>query len=201
MGMDPAPFWVNLFLSDFESDHMTKLIKNDVVSAKRYHGAFRFIDDLCTLNNNNEFKKSHYLIYPPELKLKIEHEGTHATFLDLDITICDGIFVYKLFDKRDAFPFFIVRMPYLCSNIPAYIFYGAFKSEVLRIAKNTLKYDDFLPPVCNLFQRMIKQGGHVPRLERAIRNVINDHPNLFLSFDKHHTRISRDIMAWADHPA
>ena len=43
---------------------------------------------------------------PPKLKLKCEHEGTHATFYDLEINISDDIFVYKLFDKRDDFPFF-----------------------------------------------------------------------------------------------
>ena len=45
------------------------------------------------------------------------------TFLDLDIKIEDGIFVHKLFDKRDTF--FIVRMPPFESNIPSTIFYGS----------------------------------------------------------------------------
>ena len=40
-----------------------------------------------------------------------------ATFLELDIMIWADIFVYKLYDKRDAFPFSIVR-----SNIPLNIF-------------------------------------------------------------------------------
>ena len=31
---------------------------------------------------------------PPEMGLKIEHEGTHATFLDLDIYIVDDRLVY-----------------------------------------------------------------------------------------------------------
>ena len=75
----------------------------------------------------------------------MEHQGQHVTFLDLDLSIKDGVFEYKLVDKRDAFPFFIVRIPYLCSNIPTFIYCGTFKSEVLRIAKNTLKYENFKP--------------------------------------------------------
>ena len=47
----------------------------------------------------------------------------YMTFLDLDIKIEDGIFVHKLFDKRDTF--FIVRMPPFDSNIPSTIFYGS----------------------------------------------------------------------------
>ena len=46
------------------------------------------------------------------------HHGSHATFLDLEIEIKDGVFVYELFDKRDAFSFEIVRMPFICSDTP-----------------------------------------------------------------------------------
>ena len=59
MGIDPAPFWANLFLSYFESNHMDELIRTDIAQAKRYHGTYRFIDDLCTLNNNHQFENSH----------------------------------------------------------------------------------------------------------------------------------------------
>ena len=37
-------------------------------------------------------------IYPNNLEVKCEHEGTHATFLQLDITIRGGLAIYKLFD-------------------------------------------------------------------------------------------------------
>lgn len=40
--------------------------------------------------------KSFKCTYPGELELKLEHNGTHATFLDLHIKVKDGIFVYKL---------------------------------------------------------------------------------------------------------
>ena len=42
-------------------------------------------------------------MHPPELQLKVEHSTTHATFLNLDITVKDGVFVDKLFYKLDAF--------------------------------------------------------------------------------------------------
>ena len=127
--------------------------------ACKFHGMYRFIDDLCAINDGNQFDTSNKDIYPPELELKREHHGEHATFLDLDISIKDGQFSYKLYDKRDAFPFSIVRMPHLSSNIPEFVFYGTFKFEVLRIAKNTLQYEDFKPRVVSLLTRMINQGG------------------------------------------
>ena len=117
MGNDPAPFWANLFLYKYEKEYMSEPISNDKVKARHFHSTKCFIDDLGTLNDEGAFSV-YRDIYPPELQLKFEHSGTHATFLNLDITVKDGVFVYKLFDKRDAFPFFVVRIPYTYSNIP-----------------------------------------------------------------------------------
>ena len=58
-------------------------------------------------------------------ELKLEHSGTHATFFNLDTKIEDGIFVYKLFHKRDKVPFFIPCMPHFENNIPSTIFYAS----------------------------------------------------------------------------
>ena len=87
---------------------MGKLIEEDKVKARHFHSTKRFIDDLCAINDGNLFQSVHGEIYPEELELKIEHSGSHASFLNLDISIKDGIFIYKLFDKHDAFPFSIV---------------------------------------------------------------------------------------------
>ena len=96
-------------------------------------------------------------IYPKELQLKVEHHGNHATFLDLNITIKANIFVYKLFDKQDKFPFFI-HMP--CgSNIPSLVFYGSIFSEFLRIACCTLLLNDFTPRASKPYQHMKTQGA------------------------------------------
>ena len=46
--------------------------------------------------------------------------------------------MYKLSDKKYKFPFFIVRIQHLSSNIPSRVFYGLFYSELLRIARCTL---------------------------------------------------------------
>ena len=70
-------------------------------------------------------------IYSEKLELQLEHYGNHVTFLNLDIEIKDGIFVYKLLNERDAFSFEIVRMPFICSNIPSNTF------EILRIIRHT----------------------------------------------------------------
>ena len=90
MGIDPAPFWASLFLYFFESKYIKQLISNGSSKAYKYHGIFRFTDDIFAMNDGNEFLSSFKNIYRTELELKY------------------SIFVYKLFGKRDKFPFFIV---------------------------------------------------------------------------------------------
>ena len=63
--------------------------------------------------------------------------------LNLDITVKDELFIYKLFDKRNAFPFLIVRMPYIDSNNPKSILYSASVGEFLRIARSSFLYKEF----------------------------------------------------------
>ena len=182
MGIDPAPFWANLFLYRYEERYMTDLISSDRMKARHFHSTKRFIDDLCAINDGNLFGEIYKEIYPEELELKLEHSGLHASFLNLDITILEGEFVYKLFDKRDAFPFSIVRMPFIDSNIPQSIFYSALVGEFLRIARSTLKLDDFLIKAKDLCKRMANQGAKKYLTERNIRKIISRHEEDFVRF-------------------
>ena len=182
MGIDPAPFWANLFLYQYEHRFMDSLIPDDRLSARHFHSTKRFIDDLCALNDGNLFERVHREIYPDELDLKKEHSGNHATFLNLDITIKEGKFVYKLFDKRDAFPFSIVRMPHIDSNIPESIFYSSLVGEFLRIARSTLLKEDFLEKAGTLCQRMFKQGAKEVKVKQCLCKIITRHPSDFARF-------------------
>ena len=70
-----------------------------------------FIDNLCALNNGGKFGKAFLEIYPAKLELKVEHNGSHATFVDLDISTDKGKLIYKMFDNLSFFIF-----P-LCQNL------------------------------------------------------------------------------------
>ena len=59
MGIDPALFWANIYLSKHEGDFMGKLIKENITRAKKFPGTFLFICNLCTLNDEGEFQKSY----------------------------------------------------------------------------------------------------------------------------------------------
>ena len=193
MGIDPAPFWANLHLYTYEYKFIKALMSIDKLRAMKFKFASRFIDDELNLNDSGEFGRSFRSIYPPELELKCEHQGTRATFLDLEIIISNGIFIYKLFDKRDGFPFFIVRMPDLSGNIPSHVFYGSIMSEFLRIARCTLIYADFLVSAIGLFKRMVNQGGSKHKVLLQIRRAIVRHPKPFKKFNKRAKDIMNDI--------
>ena len=42
---------------------MGKLIKEDIVQAKKFHGTIRYIDDRCALYDGREFQISYKVIY------------------------------------------------------------------------------------------------------------------------------------------
>ena len=173
------PFGANLFLYTYEHDYIKKLIKEDRVKAKHFHSTFRFNDDTCSINDGGEFGRVFKDIYPNELELKVEHEGDSASFLNLDIRVEENQYVYNLYDKRDAFPFSIVRMTYLSSNIAKKIFYSALIGEFLRIARATLYLSDFEPKAIDLVKRIVNQGGDRKCVEKYILKIIRRHPDSF----------------------
>ena len=85
MGVDPVPFWANLYSQNYESIYITNIIGTNKFRGRRFHSTFWFTDDLSTLNDGGEFGKAFLEIYPTELELKVEHNGSHAPFLDLAI--------------------------------------------------------------------------------------------------------------------
>ena len=175
MGSDPAPFMANFFLYSYERKYIQNLRKADVAKARLFRNTFRFIDDLLTINDNGEFEKCYRDIYPTELELKKEHSGRQVSFLDLKIELNDRSFQTSLFDKRDDFPFSIVRMPYKESNIPSRIFYSSIGAELLRIARTTMAKECFIISAKSLIERMTKQGANVERVFRTLRRMYERH--------------------------
>ena len=183
MGSDPAPFMANLFLYFYENKWLESTKKHSLYKARKFSNVFRFIDDLCAINDNLEFKNNFKNIYPPELELKQENISLNeASFLDLSIKIADGKFHTCLYDKRDAFPFSIVRMPYLSSNMPSKIFYASVGSEILRLARTNTSKTDFIKSVKVLLSRMEKQGCKGNQLKKVLNKMYGRHVNYFQKF-------------------
>ena len=67
-------------------------------------------------------------------------------------------FILASFNKRDSFPFSIVRMPDKSSNAPSSIVYSAIGAESLRIARASNNPESFSTAIKPLIARMSRQG-------------------------------------------
>ena len=105
----------------------------------------------------------------------MEHNGSHATFIDVDSSINKGKLIYKMLDKKEIFNFHIVRMPSITSNLPSIIFYCFTMSEFVKIAGSTVLLKNFLSVAKSLLDRMIKQAGTKQLLLEQVKKAFNRH--------------------------
>ena len=85
-------------------------------------------------------------IYPTELQLnKANSSDTEAPFLDLNLSITNGIASSKIYDKRDDFNFEIVNFPFLGGDVPRSTSYGVYIyiSQLIHFARVCSNVDDF----------------------------------------------------------
>ena len=144
MGTNCAPLIADLFLYCYERDFMSKLnsdSKADIIEAFNYTS--RYLDDILNLDNPY-FDSMFSSIYPKELKLnKANSSDTSAAFLDLDLSIENGIISSKIYDKRDDFNFNIVNFPQLDGDVPKSTSYGVYISQLIRFARACTSVNDF----------------------------------------------------------
>ena len=139
MGANYAPLVADLFLFCYESEFMKNLSKsNDLNLIEKFNTSFRYLDDLCSLDNSlfHTYIKN---IYPKELiLLQSNNSDDKATFLELDVQINNLHCTIKIYDKRDDFDFNIVNFLHLDGNIPQSPSYGTYKmylSQLIRFAR------------------------------------------------------------------
>ena len=85
--------------------------------------------------------------------------ASSASFLDLYIEFHEsGQLSTKIYDKRDYFNFKIINFPNMCTNIPASPAYGVYISQLIRYARASSNYSDFLKRHLYLRNRLLDQG-------------------------------------------
>ena len=103
-----------MFLFCYERDFVLSLSDNnqtDIIEA--LNSTSGYLDDLLNIDNPY-FEQMVDQIYPTELQLnKANSTDTEAPFLDLNLSITNGIIPFKLYDKRDDLNFEIVNFPFL----------------------------------------------------------------------------------------
>ena len=116
------------------------------------------------------------LIYPPEMEVReTTHTASSASFLDLYLEFDDsGQLSIKIYDKHDDFNFKIIYFPNMCSNIPASHAYRVYISQLIRYARASSNYSDFLKRHLHLRNRLLDQGYENIRLIQSLKKFIFD---------------------------
>ena len=98
--------------------------QTDIITA--FNSTSRYLDDLLNIDNTY-FEQMVGRIYPTKLKLnEANSSDTEALFLDLDLSIMNGIVSSKIIDKLDDFNFEIVNFPFLEEDVPYSPSYGIY---------------------------------------------------------------------------
>ena len=119
-------------------DFMLSLSDNnqtDIIEV--FKSTSRYLDDLLNIDNPYFEQMVHVgQIYPTELQLnKANSSDTEARFLDLNLSITNGIVSSKIYDKGDDFVFEIVNFPFLDGDVPHSPSYGVYISQLIRFAR------------------------------------------------------------------
>ena len=101
--------------------------------------------NLWILNIDNPyFEQMVGQIYPTEVQLnKANSTDTEAPFLDLNLSITNGIVSSEIYEKRVGFNFEIVNFPFLDGDVPHSPSYGVYISQLIRFARVCSYVDDF----------------------------------------------------------
>ena len=157
MGSDPAPFQANLGLYFYEFQFQNKY-KNRMIAYKLNHTQ-RYIDDVNCKNDNGTFQQQMQQIYPSELELTKENQGTSSgSVLEIELSIKNKKFETKIYDKRDEFSFNIIKYPSADSNIHDTTIHGVFVSQLVRYLRVSSKLSFFIDRASRLFYDIHSKG-------------------------------------------
>ena len=134
----------------------------------------------CTALNIDNFQEIAKDIYPDSLELSQENDDfSKASVLDMDVSVVDGYFRTKVYNKTDSFPFEVVSMPFLNSNIDRQVCYKVFYSQVLRYERLCSFQLDFESRVRSLGVFLLKRGYRLAVLGREFVKVVRSYRTEF----------------------
>ncbi|KAK3091194.1 hypothetical protein FSP39_017861 [Pinctada imbricata] len=186
--------WVNAY--DREARHIVPIaeILHGIMS--QHNNDKEYIDDVLSINIP---KFADYLssIYPSELEVKETTETNNsASYLDIMLSYdTDGHMNTSLYDKRDDFNFSITNFPFLSSNIPSSPAYGVFISQLIRYARASTKYTDFVLRARRLSDKLLSQGYVCDRLTSSLRKFYGRYGELVILYDVPLSRMVDDILS------
>ena len=198
MGTNCAPLVADLFLYCYERDFMLRLQsegKTDVIEA--FNNTSRYLDDIFNIDNPY-FDNLFPFIYPKELVLnKTNTSDISAPFLDLDLSINNGIISSKIYDKRDDFDFNIVNYPHLDGDVPRATSYGVYISQLIRFARACSSVEDFNDRNRVITEKLLHQGFRYDKLRKTFSKFFHRNRPLI---DKYKCNLKSLLRQGISHP-
>ena len=153
----------------------------DIIEA--FNSTSRYLDDLLNIDNPY-FEQMVGQIYPTELQLnKANSSDIEAPFLDLNLSLTNGIVSSKIYDKRDDFNFEIVNFPFLDGDVPRSPSYGVYISQLIRTAGVCSNVDDFNKRNLFLTAKLLKQGYRYHKIRKAFSKFYHRHSELIVKYN------------------
>ena len=100
---------------------------------------------------------------------------TEAPFLDLNLSLTNGIVSSKIYDKRDDFNFEIVNFPFLYGDVLRSPSYAVYISQLIRFARVCSNVDDFNNRNLFLTAKLLKQGYRYDIIRKAYSKFYHRH--------------------------
>ena len=179
-----APLVADLFLFCYERDFMLSLSDdNQTDIIEPFNSTSRYLDDLLNIDNPY-FEQMLGQIYPTELQLNNANSSdTEAPFLDLNLSITNGIVSSKIYDERDDFNFEIVNFSFLDGDVPCSPYYVVYISQLIRFAKVCSNNKDFNNRNLFLTAKLLKQGYRYHIIRKAFSKFCHRHSELIVKYN------------------
>ena len=120
-------------------------------------------------------------IYPTELQLnKANSSDTEAPFLDLNLSITNGIVSSKIYDKGDDFN---LNFPFFDGDVPRSPSYAVYISQLIRFSRVCSNVDDFNNRNLFLTAKLLKQDYRYHKLRKAFSKFYQRHSELIVKYN------------------
>ena len=180
----------SLMVDEFK--YVDNKIKNHLSSDADKLKFFRRYRDDCTSLNITNFLEIASDIYPPSLTLTQENDlPTKVNVLDMVAEIQEGKIISKVYCKTDFFPFSVISLPFLQSNLDNKICYNVFYGQVVRFQRLSSLRSDFEDRVKFLATILLNRNYRLSLLKKQFCRSVEKYSLEFQKWD-----IPSDLGNW-----
>ena len=153
---------------------------------------FRRYRDDCTSLNMDDFLRISSEIYPPSLTLTQENDRPDkVNVLDMVAEVVNGRIITKVYCKTDHFPFEVISLPFLDSNLDSKVCYRVFYGQIIRFQRLCSLKEDFEERVRFLANILLKRDYSVKLLQKQFCRAVDRYIQEFQKWT-----ISLDLRSW-----